>query len=352
MIENIYLTIIIIGSTSLLVVYYYNRRLKSLLHVLYNLLELQATRATNIESYIDSIQETLEPIGIEKIVYDIRYLRNRITSKMIVVSSETAISKDIYYKNISGTLSIVTQNNRGENRLINKLILYVITLQIVNSIHTEIEKINESFERIAKLQTYMMHDLKNILQFFQAMQYNVEHLQTQEERIEFIEFLQNSTEPINTKVNKILEILKVQTTVIVDDNKEILNVKEHIEYFLQLYNLDSTIVGDIQVLISREHLTIILENIFTNIYQKSKEDTLKCFISLKEDAQNSVIEIKDSGKAFQEPNKVLEPFYTTKGEGLGIGMFQVANVVESNGGSITSLNKEGMATTIITLPNM
>jgi len=352
MIENIYLTVILIGSTSLLVIYYYNRRLKSLLHVLYNLLELQGTRAIGVDSYIESIEETLFPIGIEKIVYDIKYLRNRITSKRKIEENETAISKDIYYKNISGTLSIVTQNNRGENRLINKLILYVITLQIVNSIHTEIEKINESFERIAKLQTYMMHDLKNILQFFQAMQYNVEHLQTQEERIEFIEFLQNSTEPINIKVNKILEILKVQNDVSTDDKKEVLNVKEYIEYFVQLYNLDATVVGDAQAVISREHLTVILENIFTNIYQKSKEDTLECFISLEEDIQNSVIKIKDTGKVFQDPNKVLEPFYTTKEEGLGIGMFQVANIIESNGGSIESLNEEGMATTIITLPNM
>jgi signal transduction histidine kinase len=349
MVEYSYLLIIIIGSTALFVVLYYNALLKKLLKVLSQLLKLQESNFEDMKLYITSIETTLHPIGVFKIDYDIRYSKKRVSS-LSDNTQGTLLKKSIYYKNIDGYLAIYVKNNRGENRIINKLILYVLTLQITNAIHSDIAKINESFEKIAKLQTYMMHDLKNILQYFQAMQYNLEHLNSEEEEKRFIEFLQNSTQPINTKVNKILSLLQVKSNINPDAQKKTLHLKELFLEYIDFLKLNCILEGDAAITVNENLLRTLIDNILTNIHDKLHEDrSIRCLITIGQKGDTILIEITDTGYPFKNPDEVIEPFYTTKEEGIGIGMYQVATIIDILHGSIVCTNKNNHPHILITL---
>jgi signal transduction histidine kinase len=68
---------------------------------------------------------------------------------------------------------------------------------------------------------------------------------------------------------------------------------------------------------------------------------------------NVVIEFSDTGPGMKEPEKVFDPFYTTKevGKGTGLGLSICYGVMEEHGGRITGFNRpEGGCTFRLELP--
>jgi signal transduction histidine kinase len=68
---------------------------------------------------------------------------------------------------------------------------------------------------------------------------------------------------------------------------------------------------------------------------------------------NVVIEFSDTGPGMQEPDKVFDPFYTTKpvGKGTGLGLSICYGVMQEHGGRITGFNRpEGGCTFRLELP--
>lgn len=68
---------------------------------------------------------------------------------------------------------------------------------------------------------------------------------------------------------------------------------------------------------------------------------------------NLVIEFSDTGPGMKEPDKVFDPFYTTKpvGKGTGLGLSICYGVMQEHGGKITGFNRvEGGSTFRLELP--
>jgi two-component system NtrC family sensor kinase len=69
----------------------------------------------------------------------------------------------------------------------------------------------------------------------------------------------------------------------------------------------------------------------------------------------AVVEVSDTGPGIKEPEKIFEPFYTTKpvGKGAGLGLSACYGIVQEHGGTITCYNRPGGgASFVITLPGV
>jgi len=78
-------------------------------------------------------------------------------------------------------------------------------------------------------------------------------------------------------------------------------------------------------------------------------------ISVRETAENAQISLRDTGPGLAAPEKIFEPFYTTKstgnGDGMGLGLSISYGIVQSFGGAIKGENHpEGGAVFTVTLP--
>lgn len=76
-------------------------------------------------------------------------------------------------------------------------------------------------------------------------------------------------------------------------------------------------------------------------------------VSAHSRAEEVVLEFVDSGPGIKEPNRVFDPFYTTKpvGKGTGLGLSVVYGVVQDHAGEITCQNRpEGGAAFVLRLP--
>ena len=339
MLEITYPFIIIIGLTTLGVVFYFNLLLQRIFKILTLLLKLQVNNHLNVKDYINEMALHLKDIGIDDIVYKLSYSHSTIIRDNTLVQKNYLIKKSIEENLINGHIGIYVKSNRGEQKILNNLILYIINLQIINLIHSKIHTKDESFRKISQLQTYMMHDLKNILQFFQAMQYNVENIQTEEEKSRFIHYLQNNTEPVNRKVNNILALLKARSNVTRENFDENISLALIFQEYIDYYKLECKLNGDAKMFTDRENIQTIVDNILGNIHDKKLlEGDLKCEVTIKIIEDKIHLNINDSGSPFQNPLEVCEPFYTTKSQGIGIGMYQVASVVELLKGEMSCEN--------------
>jgi signal transduction histidine kinase len=79
----------------------------------------------------------------------------------------------------------------------------------------------------------------------------------------------------------------------------------------------------------------------------------RLLVTLWREADEAVIEFADNGPGLRDPERVFDPFYTTKpvGKGTGLGLSATYGVIQNHRGQITCYNRpEGGATFEIRLP--
>ncbi|MBU1218605.1 GHKL domain-containing protein [Myxococcota bacterium] len=73
------------------------------------------------------------------------------------------------------------------------------------------------------------------------------------------------------------------------------------------------------------------------------------WLRIKSDEENAIVEVTDDGSGISPQNisRIFDPFFTTKvvGEGTGLGLHIVYNIVQKHNGNITVDSKEGEGTT-------
>jgi PAS domain S-box-containing protein len=102
-----------------------------------------------------------------------------------------------------------------------------------------------------------------------------------------------------------------------------------------------------------------LEQVFLNVINNAVDAMLEAGsqrslkISVHADKGSVITEFHDRGPGIKEPNRIFDPFYTTKsiGKGTGLGLSICYGIVKEHGGEISARNRpEGGATVCIALP--
>jgi two-component system NtrC family sensor kinase len=88
-------------------------------------------------------------------------------------------------------------------------------------------------------------------------------------------------------------------------------------------------------------LDAMAEEVSEEPKSEAKPRRFKVRVSATE--QQVVIEFHDSGPGIKEPNRIFEPFYTTKmvGKGTGLGLSICYGIVKEHGGEISARNADG-----------
>lgn len=73
-------------------------------------------------------------------------------------------------------------------------------------------------------------------------------------------------------------------------------------------------------------------------------------VEARDAADAVLLDVSDSGPGVSEPDKVFEPFYTTKARGTGLGLAMARRIAEAHGGSLVLVPSERGARFRLSLP--
>jgi signal transduction histidine kinase len=132
-------------------------------------------------------------------------------------------------------------------------------------------------------------------------------------------------------------------------------LKETINLFREVQGIsfiDHLISPTVKVVADSDQLRGVFINIIRNAIQ-AIEKTGTITISTSKEGRMCLIILSDTGLGIPEEirSKIFEPNFSTKSEGMGIGLAIARRVIEDHGGTITCQSERGKGTTFeIRLP--
>ena len=239
---------------------------------------------------------------------------------------------------------------------------------LVNSYNKMIDDLDDSVQRLAKTEReqawqemakQVAHEIKNPLT---PMRLTVQSFQKNsgidsiDEKIKINDFCQTLIEQIDTMSNvatsfsdfATLPKTQLEKTDIVDATKKA------VEIFEQNNITFKTSGNNIFVKLDKEQWIRVMTNLIKNSIQAIPHDRdPDILVQISENSKSVKILVSDNGQGVSKSNrdKIFEPKFTTKTDGMGLGLGIVRNIISSHRGKISYKSKINKGTDFtITLP--
>ena len=239
---------------------------------------------------------------------------------------------------------------------------------LVNSYNKMIDDLDDSVQRLAKTEReqawqemakQVAHEIKNPLTpmrlTVQSSQKN-SGIDSIDEKIKINDFCQTLIEQIDTMSNvatsfsdfATLPKTQLEKTDIVDATKKA------VEIFEQNNITFKTSGNNIFVKLDKEQWIRVMTNLIKNSIQAIPHDRdPDILVQISENSKSVKILVSDNGQGVSKSNrdKIFEPKFTTKSDGMGLGLGIVRNIISSHRGKISYKSKSNKGTDFtITLP--
>ncbi len=224
-------------------------------------------------------------------------------------------------------------------------------LSLVHANHKLAE--TRQFEAYNRLSAFLVHDLKNIVAQLKLITANSDkHLNNPE----FVNDAFRTVDSAAARIDKVLQHLRNRAQ----------SVQEELPQKVNLKNMLMRVVESRAASLPKPELQFGVEDLFVNVVEERLENVLNHLIQNAQEATGDKglvnvrvsasvpevvdIEIEDSGCGMSTAfvnRKLFKPFVTTKGNsGMGIGMYESKQFLESAGGTIRVRSVEGKGTTV------
>ena len=239
---------------------------------------------------------------------------------------------------------------------------------LVNSYNKMIDDLEDSAERLAKTEReqawqemakQVAHEIKNPLTpmrlTVQSFQKNSD-LKSEDEKLKLNDFCEILIEQIDTMSNvatsfsdfATLPKTQLEKTDIVEATKKVVEIFEQNNITLDTSN------ENIFVKLDKEQWIRVMTNLIKNSIQSipyDRESNIK--IKITESSKKVKIVVSDNGLGVSAKNreKIFEPKFTTKSDGMGLGLGIVRSIINSHRGKISYKSKNNKGTNFtISLP--
>jgi len=311
--------------------------------------------------FLKNARPFFEELNIIDYAFELRMFDNSINKVKTTPKKGIQKSYRSDYDDYSIFIEIVPRRHT-ERKYMNRIILEVIFLVVKMDVLMKIKAANESFVNIAKLQTMMLHDIKNLAQFMHALMFNIKGIKTKEDESRLIAYMKESASALFLRVKRIMGVLelnipeghiepvKEELKALINEKTDI-NLTDMVKTLLNIYKIPHEISGGASICEKEEDVMLVFDNLFKNIYDKYLNDeTIRCYVEIQEIDTRAQVVIEDTGKHISGIEHIFEPFYTTKPGNLGIGLFYVRGILKSMNGTIEAENTDSGVRFIITLP--
>ncbi|WP_350301881.1 ATP-binding protein [Peribacillus frigoritolerans] len=278
---------------------------------------------------------------------------------------------DVPLTEVDWTLSVKAPDKNNTNNMNVFLMLVFFTFFFTHMIYIIVEELivgrniknqkllNESqkIDFVGTLAASTAHEIKNPLTGIKGLVQLLVEKHPEEQDQFYYSVIMKEIERINSIVSEFLILGKpmAQTLSLYDIRSIIAELRPIIESEARHFNIEvewNIIKEPIRVHCTKDQLKQVILNIAKNGFE-AMEVGKKLRIQIHHENEWAKIRIIDTGQGLNEKDidKVFDPFYTSKKEGTGLGLFVCKRIIESFNGTIKFSSKPQNGTTVtISLP--
>lgn len=264
---------------------------------------------------------------------EVRYKKNETKQCIISATKEKSVEGKTYYQGILHDITLIKKAERTSLRA-------------------------EKLAATGRLVRTLAHEVRNPINNINLACEHLRSLELPEESSLYLDIVGRNSGRINELINELLnssrpsemQMKEVTLQSVID---EIVNVSQD---RISLKNIDLQVdyPNDlIFVYWDADKMVLALLNILVNAVEAIEHNNGRISIVVKKDSDNAIIEITDNGSGISQDKipRLFEPYYTSKRNGIGLGLASTLNIVQVHGGAIEVNSEENKFTTFnILLP--
>jgi putative PEP-CTERM system histidine kinase len=205
----------------------------------------------------------------------------------------------------------------------------------------------EQFDAFNRMSAFVVHDLKNLIAQLALLLKNAErHRDKPEFQADMLDTIAHVVKRMNYLMLQLgsgtTPIEKVRSVELISLVQNIVRAKA---VHNRLIQFDSA--KQVRALAHEERVERVIGHIVQNAIEASNPDSGVVFIRVFRLENCAVLEIRDEGCGMSEDfvrRQLFHPFQTTKRQGMGIGMYESFEYINSVGGSISVESELGVGT--------
>jgi putative PEP-CTERM system histidine kinase len=210
----------------------------------------------------------------------------------------------------------------------------------------------EQFDAFNRMSAFVVHDLKNLIAQLALLLKNAErHRDNPEFQADMLDTIAHVVKRMN---HLMLQLGSGTTPIEKPRSVELTTLVQNIVQAKAIHNrlvkFDDT--EQIRALAHEERVERVIGHIVQNAIEASAPDSGVVFIRVFRRENSAVLEVRDEGCGMSEDfvrRQLFHPFQTTKRQGMGIGMYESFEYINSVGGSISVESKPGVGTSFSVL---
>lgn len=347
---SLYPYLILIGISIILATTWLLGQARRRARITNELVTLNENLGFDLPDLLRQCWEPLEKAGFKGISWQLDWFGSSL-SKIEGIPGDVFIHRKFEVDDITLSVNLYDGKRRFEQRYFNTVLSESFFLLLYTDMWVKLGTVQGAFAQTAKLSVFLQHDMKNIVQLISLVSEQLENTPTgQEEKL--LNSLRTVMPILHERSDRFLSTLSNNAP---RGNLEQVDLAEALRKTADIHNLQIKIHGVGQALVNEESLNSICDNLFGNYIDQNRrnpEINLKIEISITDIDPDLKISIKDhNGKPCLWPERLFEPFWSEKGDGLGIGLYHARQLVQGAGGTLQATTPEtGPLTFVVTLP--